>query len=111
MTNILFYKLLAYERIFKEVQYIENKHDTEYCLDTFKLCNKYNPIEKLKELEDDIESQILNENIISFIEQHKQEKEITTITKELINLLNEEFKYFEQYLIDCIFLYIIRKAF
>lgn len=62
--NILFYKLLAYNELKEEADYILNSRDQEYALkNQLRVCD-YNPIDELKKLEDDIDSQVLT-SIIS----------------------------------------------
>lgn len=97
MSDVLFYKLLAHDNLFKEIQYIKNK--TYWLgLNIFIENNKYNPLQKIKELENDINSEILNEKILKFIEEYKEKDEITRVNA-LLEMLNAEFENADNYLI------------
>lgn len=94
--NILFYKLLAYNMLKEEAEYILNSRDVEYSLENQIISTGYNPIEKLKELEDDIDAQVLTPEIYDFIVSNigYKEKDIFGYIKELYDLIDERFKMY-----------------
>ena len=61
--NILFYKLLAYNVLKEEAEYILNSRDVEYSLENQIIATGYNTIEKLKELEADLDTQLITPEI------------------------------------------------
>ena len=66
--TILFYKLLAHKELKEQADYILNSRDPEYTLENHIISAGYNPIEKLKELEGDLDTQLLTPEIIYLIE-------------------------------------------
>lgn len=94
--NILFYKLLAYNVLKEQSDYILNSRDPEYALECFIISTGYNPVEKLKELEDDIDAQVLTPEIYDFIVSNVgyKEQDIFGYIKELYDLIDERFKMY-----------------
>lgn len=107
--NILFYKLLARTELLEQAKYVLNARDFEYTLENQIRACGYNPIEKLKELEDDIDSQVLTPEIVDFIET-KQEfisfDENIIYLRRLDELVNERFKTYGLYITQQIYAYL-----
>ena len=84
--NILFYKLLARNELLEQAKHIQNARDFDYALENSIRNYGYNPIEKLKELEDDLDVQVLIPEIIYLLE-----------SKTNYNNLDELIKYLKVY--------------
>ena len=93
--NILFYKLLAYNELKEQAKYIQNARDFDYALENSIRNYEYNPIEKLKELEDDLDAQLLVPEIIDLLESktnYNDLDELIEYLRELDSLINDRFK-------------------
>jgi hypothetical protein len=109
--NILFWKLLAHKELKEEAEYILNSRDIEYSLtNQLRVCN-YNPIEKLKELEADLDSQLMTPEIKDLI-QNKTISSVDELIKyltELDKLIGERFKYYGIFITKQIYEYLSKK--
>ena len=94
--NILFYKLLARKELKEQADYILNSRDSEYNLENIVRSNGYNPLEKLKELEYDLDYQLLVPEIREHIKSRNTESLDDTIEylRVLDELINERFKFY-----------------
>lgn len=90
--NIIFYKLLARNELLEQAKHIQNARDFEYTLENSITNYGYNPIEKLKELEDDLDAQLLVPEIIDLME-NKQ-------NYECLNALYSNYYQALDYIID-----------
>ena len=93
--NILFYKLLARNELLEQAKYIQNARDFDYALENSIRNYGYNPIEKLKELEDDLDAQLLVPEVIDLIESktnYNDLDELIEYLRELDSLINDRFK-------------------
>lgn len=111
--NILFYKLLAYEELKRQSDYILNSRDSEYNLENFILCSGYNPLEKLKELEDDLDSQLYTTEISELINSKgnfDSLEERAKYLQELDTLINERFKFYGIFILKRIYDYLSMKG-
>lgn len=110
--NILFYKLLAREELKRQSDYILKSRDSEYNLENFILCSGYNPLEKLKELEDELDSQLYTTEISEVIESKANFdslEERVQYLKELDTLINERFKFYGVFILKKIYEYLLTK--
>ena len=111
--NILFYKLLAHEELKRQSDYILSSRDSEYNLENFIQCSGYNPLEKLKELEDDLDSQLLIPEIIELISSKSSFdslEERVQYLQELDTLINERFKFYGIFILKRIYDYLSMKG-
>lgn len=109
--NILFYKLLAYYMLKEEAEYILNSRDVEYSLENQIIRTGYNPIEKLKELEADLDAQLITPEIKDLI-QNKTTLSMDELIKyltELDKLIDERFKYYGIFITKQIYEYLSKK--
>ena len=93
--NIIFYKLLARNELLEQAKYIQNARDFDYALENSIRNYGYNPIEKLKELEDDLDAQLLVPEVIDLIESktnYNDLDELIEYLRELDSLINDRFK-------------------
>lgn len=109
--NILFYKLLAYSTLKEQADYILNSRDPEYTLENHIISTGYNPIEKLKELECDIDAQVLTTEIYDFIISNTRSDDIFEYIKELYDLIDVRFKFHGLYLTNQIKDYLLMKSY
>ena len=106
--NILFYKLLAHKELKEQAEYILNSRYPEYNLENTVLSNGYNPLEKLKELEDDLDSQL----VIPEIKEHIISKNLESLDESieffriLDELINERFKFYGIFILKEIYNYL-----
>lgn len=109
--NILFYKLLAHKELKEEAEYILNSRDTEYTLENHIINTGYNPIEKLKELEDDIDAQVLRPEIYDLVKNKNTSSLDETIEhlSKLDKLINDSFKFYGIFITKQIYDYLIVK--
>lgn len=109
--TILFWKLLAHKELKEQADYILNSRDTEYTLENHIISTGYNPIEKLKELEDDLDAQLLTPEIRDFIVSNVgyKEQDIFGYIKELYDLIDERFKFYGIYITNKIKDYLSHK--
>ena len=110
--NILFYKLLAYNELKEQADYILNSRDFEYTLENSITNCGYNPIEKLKELEDDLDAQLLVPEIIDLLESktnYNDLDELIEYLRELDSLINERFKFYGIFITKQIYEYLSKK--
>lgn len=111
--NILFYKLLAYKELKKEVDYILQSRDLDYSLENFILRSGYNPLKKIKELEEDLDSQICTPEIIEHINTRNDHKYLgarVMYFNELDVLIKERFKFCEVFILKRIYEYLCSKG-
>lgn len=106
--NILFYKLLVLKELKEQADYILNSRDSEYNLENIVRSNVYNPLEKLKELEYDLDSQLLNPEIREHIKSRNTESLGDTIgyLKVLDELINERFKFYGIFILKEVYNYL-----
>lgn len=109
--NILFYKLLARKELKEQAEYILNARDQDYALENQIASCGYNPIEKLKELEDDIDTQVLTPELYDFIISNTAYKEADVFgyIKELYDLIDNRFKSYGLYISNQIKEYLLTK--
>lgn len=111
--NILFYKLLAYLTLKEQADYILNSRDPEYTLENHIISTGYNPIEKLKELEGDLDAQLLTPEIIDLIENRSNStgslEEHIEFFRKLDATINERFKFYGIFITKQIYDYLIVK--
>lgn len=107
--NILFYKLLARNELLEQAKYVLNARDFEYTLENQIRACGYNPIEKLKELEDDIDSQVLTPEIRDHILTKPIYDSIIEYMRTLDNLIKERFKYHGIFITNQIYKYLSTK--
>lgn len=110
--NILFYKLLAHTELKEQADYILNSRDLDYALENSIRSYGYNPIEKLKELEDDIDDQVLIPEIIDLLESKTNYNELDGLIeylRELDYLINARFKFYGIFITKQIYNYLSTK--
>lgn len=112
--NILFYKLLAYSELKEQAAYILNSRDPEYNLENNIRIRGYNPIEKLKELEDDIDSQLMVSEICELLDFKTSNppeslEESIEFFRKLDAIINERFKFYGIFIINQIYNYLSKK--
>lgn len=110
--NILFYKLLAYEKLKEQADYILKSRDSEYNLENFIQRAGYNPLEKLKELEEDLDSQLCTPEIAGHIDSKNNFDSLEERVKylqELDDLINERFKFYGIFILKEIYNYLSTK--
>lgn len=109
--NILFYKLLAYNMLKEEAEYILNSRDVEYSLENQIIRTGYNPIEKLKELEVDLDSQIITPEIKDLMQNKNNSSWYETVEylAKLDKLIDERFKYYGIFITKQIYNYLSTK--
>jgi hypothetical protein len=109
--NILFYKLIARKELKEKAYYILNARDQDYTLENQIISCGYNPIEKLKELEDDIDDEIITSEIYDFIVSNVKNKECNVFEyiKELYDLIDNRFKSYGLYITNEIKEYLLTK--
>lgn len=111
--NILFYKLLARKELQETVDYLMKSQDFEYSLENQIMADGYNAIEKLKELEDDLDAQLLTLEIYDLIKNKSKatnlQEEVEYLTK-LDNLINDRFKHYGLFIIKQIYDYLSTKC-
>ena len=97
--NILFYKLLSRNELLEQAKYIQNARDLDYALENSIRSYGYNPIEKLKELEDDIDSQLMIPEICELLDSKTSNfpeslEESIEFFRKLDAIINERFKFY-----------------
>ena len=110
--NIIFYKLLARNELLEQAKYIQNARDFDYALENSIRNYGYNPIEKLKELEDDLDAQLLVPEIIDLLESktnYNDLDELIEYLRELDSLINERFKFYGIFITKRIYEYLSKK--
>ena len=110
--NIIFYKLLARNELLEQAKYIQNARDFDYALENSIRNYGYNPIEKLKELEDDLDAQLLVPEVIDLIESKTNYNDLDRLIeylKELDYLINVRFKFYGIFITKRIYDYLIVK--
>ena len=111
--NILFWKLLAHNELKEQSNYILNSRDPEYHLENHIIGTGYNPIEKLKELECDLDTQLLTPEIIYLIENRSNStgslEEHIEFFRKLDATINERFKFYGIFITKRIYDYLIVK--
>ena len=110
--NIIFYKLLARNELLEQAEYIQNARDFDYALESSITNYGYNPIEKLKELEDDLDSQLLVPEIIDLLESKTNYNELDGLIeylRELDYLINKRFKFYGIFITKQIYNYLSTK--
>ena len=110
--NIIFYKLLARNELLEQVEYIQNARDFDYALENSIRNYGYNPIETLKELEDDLDSQLLVPEIIDLLESktnYNDLDELIEYLRELDSLINDRFKFYGIFITKRIYEYLSKK--
>lgn len=111
--TILFWKLLAHKELKEQAEYILNSRDPEYTLENFIISNGYNPIEKLKELEDDLDSQLLIPEIIDLFENRSNStrslEESIEFFRKLDDTITERFKFYGVFILKEIYNYLSKK--
>ena len=110
--NILFYKLLAHTELKEQADYILNSRDFDYALENSITNYGYNPIEKLKELEDDLDAQLLVPEIIDLLESKTNYNELDGLIeylRELDSLINDRFKSYGLFISKQVYEYLSKK--
>ena len=107
--NILFYKLLARTELLEQAKYIQNARDFDYALENSIRNYGYNPIEKLKELEDDLDAQLLVPEIKELISSNSISDNFIDYLRELDSLINERFKFYGIFITKRIYEYLSKK--
>ena len=110
--NIIFYKLLARNELLEQAKYIQNARDFDYALENSIRNYGYNPIEKLKELEDDLDAQLLVPEVIDLIESKTNYNDLDRLIeylKELDYLINVRFKFYGIFITKQIYNYLSTK--
>ena len=110
--NIIFYKLLARNELLEQAEYIQNARDFDYALENSIRSYGYNPIEKLKELEDDLDSQLLVPEIIDLLESktnYNDLDELIEYLRELDSLINGRFKSYGVFISKQVYEYLSKK--
>lgn len=110
--NILFYKLLAHKELKEQAEYIQNARDFDYALENCIRKYGYNPIEKLKELEDELDAQVLTPEVYDFMVSNVgyKEQDIFGYIKELYNLIDARFKMYGIFITNQIKDYLLTKS-
>ena len=107
--NILFYKLLARTELLEQAKYIQNARDFDYALENSIRNYGYNPIEKLKELEDDLDAQLLVPEIKELISSNSISDNFIEYLRELDKLINEQFKFYGIFITKQMYNYLSKK--
>ena len=107
--NIIFYKLLARNELLEQAKYIQNARDFDYALENSIRNYGYNPIEKLKELEDDLDAQLLVPEIKELISSNSISDNFIDYLRELDSLINERFKFYGIFITKRIYEYLSKK--
>ena len=109
--NILFYKLLARTELLEQAKYIQNARDFDYALENSIRNYGYNPIEKLKELEDDLDSQLLVPEIKELMSSNSilGLDNFIDYLRELDSLINERFKFYGIFITKQVYEYLSKK--
>lgn len=111
--NDLFYKFLARIELKEQSDYILNSRDFEYALENSIRRDGYNPIEKLKELENDIDSQLLTPEIKELISNYNPKKgshNYMEYFEELDYEIGQKFKSYGVYITKQIYEYLTKKG-
>ena len=106
--NILFYKLLAHKELKEQAEYILNSRDPEYNLENIIRSNGYNPLEKLKELGDNLDYQLLTAEIKEHIISRNTRSldESIEFFRVLDELINERFKFYGIFILKEVYNYL-----
>lgn len=110
--NILFYKLLAYKELKEQADYILKSKDSEYNLENFIQLSSYNPLEKLKVLEEDLDLQLYSPEIVEHIASKcnfDSLEERVKYLRELDDLINKRFKFYGIFILKEIYNYLSTK--
>lgn len=108
--NILFCKLRTYTSIKEDIESLEKRRDKEYYLDLYIQDTKFNPYQMLKDIESQINNEILVGEVYNFFvsnQEHRKEDLISYYHK-FVEIIKVQFKYTDEYLLKEIIQYLLR---
>lgn len=111
--NILFYKLLAIKELEEQAKYLLTANDFDNALENQIRSSGYNSIEKLKELRDDLDAQLLTPEIVQIL--NSKYKSTTSLNDriewfdKLDKAVNERFKFYGLFITTAIYDYLSTK--
>ena len=105
---------MAHTELKEQVDYILNSRDPEYALENMLRSCWYNPIEKLKELEDDIDSQLMVPEIYELLDSKTSNfpeslEESIEFFRKLDAIIHERFKFYGIFILKQIYNYLSKK--